>query len=185
MLYLGNRSGLRTGEIAGLRMADMEYLKDRAIRVRYSYGGPLKEDKGGTGKMKWVPQCVSCVVDGATCLLVCRTAIGCCRALDEEQAQFRAPGTGPAARKNPSAMGDSAALFRRSHTPPRRVVRHQRAPGGRVCRSLGWAKSFLERICAARSVATHQRDALSTKTVDDAVSGLGQMSRAGPYRRSS
>jgi len=55
MFYLGNRSGLRTGEVAGLRMADMEYLKDRVIRVRYSYGGPLKEDKGGTGKMKWVP----------------------------------------------------------------------------------------------------------------------------------
>ena len=55
MFYLGNRSGLRTGEIAGLRMADMAYLKDGTVRVRYSYGGPLKEDKGSTGKMKWVP----------------------------------------------------------------------------------------------------------------------------------
>jgi len=55
MFYLGNRSGLRTGEIAGLRMADMEYLKDHLVRVRFSYGGPLKEDKAGTGKMKWVP----------------------------------------------------------------------------------------------------------------------------------
>ena len=55
MFYLGNRSGLRTGELAGLRMADMDYLKDGAIRIRYSYGGPLKEDKGQTGKMKWVP----------------------------------------------------------------------------------------------------------------------------------
>ena len=26
-----------------------------SVRVRYSYGGPLKEDKGSTGKMKWVP----------------------------------------------------------------------------------------------------------------------------------
>jgi integrase len=55
MFYLGNRSGLRTGEIAGLRMADLGYLKDRLVRVRYSYDGPLKEDKGSTGKMKWTP----------------------------------------------------------------------------------------------------------------------------------
>ena len=55
MFYLGNRSGLRSGEIAGLRMADMGYLADGVIRVRYSYGGPLKEDKRGEGKMKWVP----------------------------------------------------------------------------------------------------------------------------------
>lgn len=55
MFYLGNRSGMRTGEIAALRMADMGYLADGAIRVRFSYGGPLKEDKKGTGKMKWVP----------------------------------------------------------------------------------------------------------------------------------
>jgi integrase len=55
MFFLGNRSGLRTGEICGLRMSDLGYLKDRVIRVRYSYDGPLKEDKAGVGKMKWVP----------------------------------------------------------------------------------------------------------------------------------
>lgn len=58
MFYLGNRSGLRTGEIAGLRMSDLEFLDEGVIRVRHSYDGPLKEDKGGqggTGKMKWVP----------------------------------------------------------------------------------------------------------------------------------
>lgn len=55
MFYLGNRSGLRTGEIAGLRMADLDYLKDGLVRVRYSYGSFLKEDKYCTGKMKWVP----------------------------------------------------------------------------------------------------------------------------------
>ena len=55
MFYLGNRSGLRSGEIAGLRMSDLGYLADGVIRVRYSYGGPLKEDKRGEGKMKWVP----------------------------------------------------------------------------------------------------------------------------------
>lgn len=55
MFYLGNRSGMRTGEIAGLRMADMDFLDEGVIRVRYSYEGPLKEDKSGTGKIKWVP----------------------------------------------------------------------------------------------------------------------------------
>jgi integrase len=55
MFYLGNRSGLRTGELAGLRMSDLAYLKDGLIRIRYSYDGPLKEDKGEVGKMKWGP----------------------------------------------------------------------------------------------------------------------------------
>ena len=55
MFYLGNRSGLRTGELAGLRMSDLGYLKDGLIRIRYSYDGPLKEDKGEVGKMKWGP----------------------------------------------------------------------------------------------------------------------------------
>jgi integrase len=55
MFYLGNRCGLRTGEIAGLRMGDMDYLRDGAILVRYSYDGPLKEDRHGAGKVKWAP----------------------------------------------------------------------------------------------------------------------------------
>lgn len=55
MFFLGNRSGLRTGEIAGLRMADLGFLDDGAIRVRFSYEGPLKEDKSGLGKIKWAP----------------------------------------------------------------------------------------------------------------------------------
>ncbi len=53
--YLGNRSGLRTGEICGLRMSDLGFLEEGAIRVRFSYAGPLKEDKHGTGKVKWAP----------------------------------------------------------------------------------------------------------------------------------
>ncbi len=57
MFYLGNRSGLRTGEIAGLRISDLAYLADGTMRVRYSYEGPLKEDKNGGGKVKWVPAC--------------------------------------------------------------------------------------------------------------------------------
>jgi integrase len=55
MFYLGNRSGLRTGEAAGLRMSDLAELSEGSICVRYSYGGPLKEDKNGIGKVKWVP----------------------------------------------------------------------------------------------------------------------------------
>ena len=55
MFYLCNRSGLRTGEAAGLRMSDMEFLDEGIIRVRFSYDGPLKEDKKGEGKVKWVP----------------------------------------------------------------------------------------------------------------------------------
>lgn len=55
MFYLGNRSGLRMGEAAGLRMSDLGFLAEGVIRVRYSYTGPLKEDKEGLGKAKWVP----------------------------------------------------------------------------------------------------------------------------------
>lgn len=55
MFYIGNRSGLRTGEIAGLRLSDLAFLRDGTIRVRYSYAGPLKEDKAGGGKTKWAP----------------------------------------------------------------------------------------------------------------------------------
>jgi integrase len=55
MFYLGNRSGLRTGEIAGLRMSDLDFLHEGVLRVRFSWNGPLKEDKDGSGKVKWVP----------------------------------------------------------------------------------------------------------------------------------
>ena len=55
MFYVGNRSGMRLGEICGLRMSDLGFLDDGTIRVRFSYNGPLKEDKRGEGKVKWVP----------------------------------------------------------------------------------------------------------------------------------
>ena len=58
MFYLGNQSGLRTGEICGLRLSDLAFLNEGAIRVRFSYKGPLKEDKAGKGKMKWVPAAI-------------------------------------------------------------------------------------------------------------------------------
>jgi integrase len=60
MFYLGNRSGLRTGEIAGLRLSDLGFLAEGVIRVRYSYDGPLKEDKANEGKVKWVPAADDC-----------------------------------------------------------------------------------------------------------------------------
>jgi integrase len=55
MFYLANRSGMRLGEVCGLRMGDMQFLKEGIIRVGHSYGGPLKEDKRGEGKVKMVP----------------------------------------------------------------------------------------------------------------------------------
>ena len=55
MFYVGNRAGMRLGEICGLRMSDVEDLGAGAFRVRFSYGGPLKEDKRGEGKTKWTP----------------------------------------------------------------------------------------------------------------------------------
>ena len=60
MFYLGNRSGLRTGEICGLRLSDCGFLADGVIRVRYSYLAPLKEDKENIGKAKWVPAGADC-----------------------------------------------------------------------------------------------------------------------------
>lgn len=68
MFYLGNRSGLRLGEICGLRMSDMDFLgavddagnPEPLIRVRFSYDGPLKEDKDGEGKVKWAPAAEDC-----------------------------------------------------------------------------------------------------------------------------
>jgi len=41
MFYLGNRSGLRTGELAGLRMSDLDYLKMRHSGS-ISYDGPAQ-----------------------------------------------------------------------------------------------------------------------------------------------
>ena len=60
MFYLCNRSGLRTGEAAGLRMADLSYIDEGSLRVRFSFDGPLKEDKKSTGKVKWVPAPEDC-----------------------------------------------------------------------------------------------------------------------------
>jgi integrase len=56
MFYLGNRSGLRLGELCGLRISDFAFLEKGVIRVRYQYDGEfLKEDKRCEGKIKWVP----------------------------------------------------------------------------------------------------------------------------------
>jgi site-specific recombinase XerC len=58
MFYVGHTSGLRLGEICGLRMSDMAKLSaadDATIRVRYSYDGPLKEDKKEIGLSKLAP----------------------------------------------------------------------------------------------------------------------------------
>jgi hypothetical protein len=35
-------------------MSDMGFMDEGLIRVRFSYDGPLKEDKKGEGTVKWV-----------------------------------------------------------------------------------------------------------------------------------
>lgn len=56
IFYLGNRSGMRPGEIVGLRISDFDFVDEGVLRVRGQYDGqPLKEDKRGEGKVKWVP----------------------------------------------------------------------------------------------------------------------------------
>jgi integrase len=55
MFYLANGSGMRLGEVCGLRLSDLDFLHEGVIRAARSYGGPLKEDKRGEGKVKWVP----------------------------------------------------------------------------------------------------------------------------------
>jgi len=47
LFLLGNRCGLRNGEIAGLRLSDFALAASRQVlRVRYNRNGPLKEHKG-------------------------------------------------------------------------------------------------------------------------------------------
>ncbi|HTB59099.1 MAG TPA: tyrosine-type recombinase/integrase [Polyangia bacterium] len=55
MLALANRTAMRLGEVCGLRMGDLDDLEKGFIRVAHSYGGPLKEDRRGEGKIKKVP----------------------------------------------------------------------------------------------------------------------------------
>ena len=52
---MGRFSGMREGEVAGLRMADLDFLSDGVIRVGRSFIGPLKEDRNDVGKTKMVP----------------------------------------------------------------------------------------------------------------------------------
>jgi integrase len=55
MYFVGARSALRVSEICGLRLSDVEDLGKGCIRVRFSGTGPLKEDRRGTGKVKFAP----------------------------------------------------------------------------------------------------------------------------------
>jgi len=58
IFYVGNRSGLRLSEITALRLSDLDELEDGVVRVRHAGDdgcGPLKEDKTGGGKVKYVP----------------------------------------------------------------------------------------------------------------------------------
>jgi integrase len=55
IFYLARFSGMREGEAAGLRIADLDTLGRGYIVVRGSFSGPLKEDRKGTGTWKKVP----------------------------------------------------------------------------------------------------------------------------------
>lgn len=56
MFYIGNRTGMRLGEICGLRLSSFDNIDRGAIRVRYTYDdGFLKEDKRREGKSKAAP----------------------------------------------------------------------------------------------------------------------------------
>jgi len=96
MFYLCNRSGLRTGEAAGLRMSDMTFVDEGLIRVRFSYEGPLKEDKKGAGKVKWVP-----------------APEDCAEFLGAWLAQRKAQGAGPEAHVFPCARREPSPVARR------------------------------------------------------------------------
>ena len=53
MFYVGNRAGMRLGEICGLRLSDVADLAAGAFRVRYSYTGPPQggQDRRGQGEV--------------------------------------------------------------------------------------------------------------------------------------
>jgi len=111
MFYLGNRSGLRTGEAAGLRMSDLAFVDEGVIRVRFSYDGPLKEDKKGEGKVKWVP-----------------APEDCNEFLGPWLAQRRAQGAGPEDRVFPCARR-KGLCFRKSRSrrrAPRSLTKRSR-----------------------------------------------------------
>jgi len=55
MLALANRTGARLGEVCGLRLSDLDTIPKGFITVSHSYGGPLKEDRRGVGKIKKIP----------------------------------------------------------------------------------------------------------------------------------
>jgi integrase len=55
MLALANRTGMRLGEVCGLRLSDLDNVARGFILLSHSYDGPLKEDRRGQGKIKQVP----------------------------------------------------------------------------------------------------------------------------------
>ncbi len=55
MFYLATGAACVRARSRGSRSPTSPILAKGTIRVRYSYDGPLKEDKQGVGKVKWVP----------------------------------------------------------------------------------------------------------------------------------
>jgi integrase len=73
--YVAFTSGCRMGEAFGLHLDDLDELAAGCLRVARSFGGPLKEDKKGTGLVKFVPAAAD-AVDVLGPWLVCRRAAG-------------------------------------------------------------------------------------------------------------
>lgn len=55
IFWIGNRVGARLGEVLGLRLSDLDTIDAGSIRLRYSYDGPLKQDRRRVGKVVWAP----------------------------------------------------------------------------------------------------------------------------------
>jgi integrase len=55
LFYLGNRCGLRPGEVRGLRLGDLAFVGEGVLIVSHSDDGCLKEDKYQKGLSKRVP----------------------------------------------------------------------------------------------------------------------------------
>jgi integrase len=56
MFYIGNRTGMRLGEICGLRLSSFDHVDQGVVVIRWTYDdGFLKEDKKREGKSKKAP----------------------------------------------------------------------------------------------------------------------------------
>jgi integrase len=173
MFYIANRSGMRPGELWGLRLSDLAFMDQGIIRVRYSYDGCLKEDKDGTGdKVKDVP-----CPDDAHVVLAPIIARRRAEGAGPEDVLFprclqRDDGTdGKKKRKMPTARGQGKLPY--EVREQKRLVKLVDREWGRVRVSLGLGKmTFYE---ASRHSAV-SRNLSRGVSLDDASAGVGHHS---------